>query len=65
MEIDLKMLVDIFNGLGTLGVLTLILVLFYRGDILPRKVYEELTRNLLTQLVDEIKDALKEINGGK
>jgi len=51
-----------FDAAGTLSlttVLVLAVVWFYRGDILPRKVYEELLKRMITEIVHEIKDEMK------
>jgi len=52
--IDPKTLLDIINGLGTLGVLVVLVVWFMRGDILSRKVYESLILSIVEQTVKKV-----------
>lgn len=63
---------SVWNLINTGGVIALLfvnLVLLLRGDILPRRVYEDLTTHILDEvcrrLVDAIRTLLREELGGK
>ena len=49
------------NSAGIIGVLIVMFVLFYRGDLMSRKVYEELTRHILQDLCDKIGDRIERV----
>jgi len=57
----LKVILEIISSFGVIGVLGLLIVLFYRGDLLPRKVWEELTKSAMREMVQEFKEAVNEI----
>lgn len=57
----LKSVLDVISSFGVIGVLGLLIILLYRGDLLPRKVWEELTRNTMKELCREFKDMLNEV----
>ena len=57
--IDLATILDVINGLGTLGVLGLLVVWFMRGDILPRQVYEKLTETIIDRAIEKVLEALE------
>lgn len=57
----LKYILEIISSFGVIGILGLLIVLLYRGDLLPRKVWEELTRSAMREMVQEFKEALDEI----
>ncbi len=51
-------LISSLSSLGATGVLTLVLWLFIRGDILSRPVYERMTVTIIEQVVGEVSDAV-------
>jgi len=57
----LKAILEIISSFGVIGILGLLIVLFYRGDLLPRKVWEELTKSTMREIVQEFKEALNEV----
>lgn len=46
------------NSAGVVGILVVIFILFYRGDLMSRKTYEELTHHILEELCDKIIDKI-------
>lgn len=64
-SISVQTVIEVINTLGVTGMLILLFILFYRGDIMSRRVYEELTKHILQELCDsiigEVKDLVKEI----
>lgn len=56
--VDLSIILDVINGLGTLGVLGLLVIWFMRGDIISRKVYEKLTESITDQTIEKVLRAL-------
>ena len=54
----LSSVADLANTLGVTAVLLWALLLFYRGEILSRRVYEELTERLLTVLSEKLVDRI-------
>lgn len=69
MDNDWNSVWNIINTGGVIAVLFTNVVLLLRGDILPRRVYEELTTNILDKLCNKILDGIKkllhdELNGG-
>lgn len=61
MDLSFQTLLYVVNTIGTLGVMSLMLWLFYRGDILPRRVYEELVQRLLDGVCERFKIVVDEI----
>jgi len=57
----LKAILEIISSFGVIGILGLLIVLLYRGDLLPRKVWEELTKSTMREIVQEFKEALNEV----
>jgi len=57
----LKAILEIISSFGVIGILGLLIVLLYRGDLLPRKVWEELTKSAMREIVQEFKAALNEV----
>ena len=57
----LKAILEIISSFGVIGILGLLIVLLYRGDLLPRKVWEELTKSTMKEIVQELKEALSEV----
>ena len=51
---SLQQLLEIINAGGVTVVLLMLIVLFFRGDIIPRKVYERMLRDLLTKIAADI-----------
>ena len=51
---SLQQLLEIINAGGVTVVLLMLIVLFFRGDIIPRKVYERMFRDLLTKIAADI-----------
>ena len=47
---DVEAFVRLLNAGGTLAILALLVMWFYRGDLLSRRVYMELTQKLLGEL---------------
>ena len=50
----LQQLLDIVNAGGVTAVLITLLVLFFRGDVIPRKLYERLLRDTLSKIAADI-----------
>jgi len=57
----LKAILEIISSFGVIGILGLLIVLLYRGDLLPRNVWEELTKSTMREIVQEFKEALNEV----
>ncbi len=57
----LKAILEIISSFGVIGILGLLIVLLYRGDLLPRKVWEELTKSAMREIVQEFKETLNEV----
>ena len=55
-----QMVLDAINTLGVIGLLVVLFVMFYRGDILSRKVYQDLTERVLKEVSREIIRNVKE-----
>lgn len=47
-------LLDLINAGGVTAVLLMLLVLFIRGDVIPRKVYERMLRDTLSKISADI-----------
>lgn len=66
---SLLTILDVAGNLTTVGFLVVVVWLFMRGDLLPRKVYEELTSRLMKELVanvsKEIRDIVDKLNKDK
>ena len=45
---------DFVNTGGVTALLSVLIVLFIRGDIIPRKVYERMLRDTLTKIASDI-----------
>jgi len=58
--VTLKDIIDLANTLGVTALALWALMLFYRGDILSRKVYEELTKLLIPDLAEQISERIAE-----
>lgn len=58
--LDLNSILQAVNAAGTVGVFIVLFVLFMRGDLLSRKVWEELTKQVIEQTVDRIANAVCE-----
>lgn len=62
--LTLQEVIKVVGDIGILGLLVTVVWSFYRGDVLSRKVYQELTENILervcTKLVAEIRQITKE-----
>ena len=59
--INITTILAAMNSAGIIGVLIVMFVLFYRGDLMSRKVYTELTDHILKELCDRISDKIDEI----
>jgi len=49
-QITFAAIIDLVSSLGTVGVLLWLAFMFQRGDILSRRVYEDLTTRILEEL---------------
>ena len=56
--IDFATILDVINGLGTLGVLGMFVIWFMRGDILSRQVYEKLSQSIIDRTVTKVLESL-------
>lgn len=52
---------DVANTLGVVAILLAMLVLFFRGDILSRRVYENLTERMLGAMVKKVCEEIREM----
>jgi fumarate reductase subunit D len=52
---------NLINTGGMVAVMFVILWLLLRGDILPRKVYEDLTTRILNELCTRVVEAVREL----
>lgn len=59
MQPDLNLWFQAFNTLGTIGLLILIVILFYRGDLLSRPVYTQLVENIVETTVRRVVEELR------
>lgn len=57
----LAQLLDIINAGGVAGVMIIVIILFLKGDIIPRKVYEKLLRDLLSKITADIIAAVTQV----
>lgn len=48
---DLQMILDAINALGSMGVLVVFAVLFVRGEIISRKVLDEIIARLTSEVM--------------
>jgi len=55
---DIAGFVDLIGNISIVGILGLIVYLFYRGELLSRRVYEDLTKRILKELAREITDGV-------
>lgn len=53
-------IMTILNTGGVIAVLVVVLVLFFRGDLLPRKVWVELTEKVTVEISTKIVVAIQE-----
>ena len=58
---QIKVLFDIADTITTVALLFALLVLFFRGDILSRKVYEELTKDIVGKMVEQVTDSVCDV----
>lgn len=62
--ITLQEMIKVVGDVGILGLLAMVVWSFYRGDVLSRKVYQELTESILdrfcTRLVRELREVIRE-----
>jgi hypothetical protein len=56
--IDLTTILDVINGLGTLGVMGVLVYWFMRGDILSRQVYEKLSQSMIDRTIEKVLESL-------
>jgi len=61
METSTNTILGAINTAGIIGILVVLFVLFYRGDLMSRKVYEELTKHILKELCDQISDQIDKV----
>ena len=47
-------LLDLINAGGVTALLIILIVMFVRGDIIPRKIYEKMLRDLLSKIAADI-----------
>jgi hypothetical protein len=50
---------NLINTGGVIALMFINLVLLIRGDILPRRVYEDLTKRILNELCNEVIEAIR------
>lgn len=58
---QLAIYADIANTLGVVAILLAIVVLFFRGDILSRKVYENLAEKMMCSMVKKVCEEIREM----
>lgn len=62
--LTLQEVINVIGDIGILGLLAVIVWSFYRGDVLSRKVYQELTESILervcSRLITEIREIVKD-----
>ena len=51
---SIQQLIDLINAGGVTAILITLLVLFFRGDVIPRKVYERMLRDTLAKISADI-----------
>jgi len=51
---SIQQIIDLINAGGVTAILITLLVLFFRGDVIPRKVYERMLRDTLTKVAADI-----------
>lgn len=54
-------ILDLINAGGVTAILILMIVLFLRGDIIPRRVYERILRDLLCKIASDIIAAVSDL----
>jgi len=52
---------NLINTGGVIATLVVTVIMFMRGDILPRKVYEDLTTRILEQLCKRVIDGVRQV----
>jgi len=52
---------NMINTGGVIAVLVLIVCLMIRGDLIPRRTYEDLTKRILTEVIAEIIKGVREV----
>ncbi len=52
---------NLINTGGVIATLVITVIMFMRGDILPRKVYEELTTRILNELCTRVLDGIRDV----
>lgn len=52
---------NLINTGGVIATLVITVVMFMRGDILPRKVYEELTVRILNELCKKVTESIRTV----
>lgn len=58
---SVKTILELINAGGVTALLIGLIMLFLRGDIIPRKVYERLLRDLLSKIAADIIAAVTEL----
>ena len=52
---------NMINTGGVIAVLVLIVCLMIRGDLIPRRTYEDLTKRILKEVIAEIIKGVREV----
>lgn len=58
---DAVTLLDLVNAGGVIAVLLALFLMFYRGDLLSRRVYEDLTERLLGEMTARVIASVDEL----
>jgi hypothetical protein len=58
---QLAIYADIANTLGVVAILLAVVVLFFRGDILSRRVYENLAEKMMCSMVKKVCEEIGEM----
>lgn len=54
-------LLDLINAGGVIAILLVLFLMFYRGDLLSRRVYEELSKQLLGEMTAQVIASVNEL----
>lgn len=52
---------NLINTGGVIATLVITVIMFMRGEILPRKVYEDLTTRILNELCKRVLEGVREV----
>ena len=58
---DTVTLLELINAGGVIAILLVLFLMFYRGDLLSRRVYEELSKQLLGEMTAQVIASVNEL----